>query len=354
MAALLPGSPKRLWRSILRASIYRVAGECEQCPSCGSSRLYELDLLPVRRATGRRLGFVSGCDECGIVFSNPLPSGEDLELFYSPAGDWRRSRTSEPADRAQEAVEEYHGGSWSWPFEAIRHELSVTEPPPGARVLDFGCGTGKLLDALQAHGWDTAGIEPAIDDAFQKHRRLGSMPDEPMFDLIVAHHVLEHLPDPMALLRQFAGACKLGGFLFLSVPRFDTLPMHRDYRYVINGRAHVTAYTWPCMQVLLGRTGWMPIGVPPERVAKGGGRMTTSRLRVFARRSDRAAELPHSPAAAARSAMREYHRGVEKRPLVERLGWYRLAARLSESRRRRARRIRKSEKIEAKQQSVLR
>jgi SAM-dependent methyltransferase len=347
------GEARHLWRAVTRAGIYRVSGESEQCPACGSPRLYELDLLPVRRAEGRRLGFVSGCDTCGIVFSNPLPSADDLEHFYRPGGDWRPSRKPEAVeDLASGHVGRAlsgspRGGSWSWPFEPIRQELSVTEPPAGARVLDFGCGTGRLLDALQAHGWDTCGIEPALDDAFRKHRRLEFIPDAPAFDLIVAHHVLEHLPDPMALLRQFARASKPGGFLFLSTPRFDTLPVHRDYRYVINGRAHVTAYTWDCMQVLLGRTGWVPVGLPPDRVAKGGGRTTASRLRVFARRTDQARQLPADPAAAARSAMREYHRGIEGRPLVERLGWYRFAARRAEAARQRAKRTRKSAKIGA-------
>ena len=45
-------------------------------------------------------------------------------------------------------------------FDPIRE--SVTTPPKGAKVLDFGCGNGKLLDALQECGWDTWGIETAV------------------------------------------------------------------------------------------------------------------------------------------------------------------------------------------------
>ena len=120
--------------------------------------------------------------------------------------------------------------------------------PPGARVLDFGCADGKLLDALQDCGWETWGIESAVDTAFARHRRLDAIPKAPTFDLIVANHVFEHVTDPLGLLREFAGACRVGGYLHVGVPRFDTLPIHRDYKYVINGRAHVTAYTWPCLQ----------------------------------------------------------------------------------------------------------
>jgi SAM-dependent methyltransferase len=220
-------------------------------------------------------------------------------------------------------------------------------PPPGAKVLDFGCGMGKLLDALQARGWETWGIEPALEQPFRRHRRLDVVPDEPTFDLIVANHVLEHVPDPLRLLRQFARAARPGGYLFVGVPRFDTLPVHRDYKYVINGRAHVMAFTWPCLQGLLARAGWAPVAPPRDLVKKGGGRTTTARLQVIARRAEAPPAPPPVPAEAARAAMRQYHVETLGRPLIERLGFFRVAARRAEARRRRAKLIRKSAKIGA-------
>lgn len=301
-------------------------------------------MLLVRSPLGRRIGFVSGCRDCGLVFSNPLPSSDELKAFYSLTGEWRRSDRQDAA-RPTAGVDAARGGSWSRPFAPIRHELPVTTPPPGAAVLDFGCGTGKLLDAMQACGWDTSGVEPAVDVAFPRHRRLDAVPDEPAFDLIVANHVLEHVTDPLRLLSQFARACRQGGYLFVGVPRFDTLPLHRDYKYVINGRAHVIAYTWPCLEGLLARTGWAVVGPPPERVPIGAGRTTCARLQVIARRVDTPPALPASPALAARDAMRQYHLQAEGRSLVERLRFFRLAARRAEAQRRRRKMIGKSAKI---------
>jgi SAM-dependent methyltransferase len=328
-----------------QAVVYRAPGERETCPTCGSRRLYELDVLLVRLPRGRHTGFVSGCDDCGLVFSNPLPTADELRDFYSHAGAWRAGR--DEAGAAEDSGAANRGGSWSRPFSPIERELSVTNPPAGASVLDFGCGTGKLLDALQACGWQTWGIEPAVDTPFRRHRRLESVPGEPTFDLIVANHVLEHVTDPLALLRQFARASRPGGYLYVGVPRFDTLPIHRDYKYVINGRAHLIAYTWPCLQGLLGRAGWEPVALPPDRVAKGGGRTTCSRLQVIARRSDAPAVLPAAPARAARTAMGQYHSQTQGRSLVERLGLFRLAARRIEAQRRRAKTLSKSAKIRA-------
>jgi SAM-dependent methyltransferase len=348
MVGSLPGEIHAAVRSASRALIYRVPGESERCPACGSRLLYELDLLTLRPPVhGYRTGFVSGCDECGLVFSNPPPTQAEQDRFYSPEGEWGSRRSGASADLSgsgplkSEKGEEKRGVSWSWPFDAIRGELSVTAPPAGARVLDFGCADGKLLDSLQDCGWETWGIESAVDTAFVRHRRLNTIPDSPTFDLIVANHVFEHVTDPLGLLRGLAGACRLGGFLHVGVPRFDTLPLHRDYKYVINGRAHVTAYTWPCLQGLLARAGWQPVAPPPDRVSKGRGRETSARLRVLARRVAEPVEVLPSPARAARTAMSRYHADVHGRPLFERLGLYRLAARRAETRRREAIRLRK-------------
>ena len=223
----------------------------------------------------------------------------------------------------------------------------MTAPPSGARVLDFGCGTGKLLDALQACGWETWGIETAADRVFRRHRRLDVVPHDSTFDLIVANHVLEHVTDPLGLLRQFARASRIGGYLLVGVPRFDTLPIHRDYKYVINGRAHVTAYTWTCLRGLLARAGWSPVASPPDRISKGRGRLTSARLRVVARRVETYLELPASPADEARASVRRYHAGLEGRSVLERLRLYRPAARRTEVHRRRTMMMRKSEKISA-------
>ena len=57
-------------------------------------------------------------------------------------------------------------GKWLRQFDAIRDDLCVEAPPPGARVFDYGCGAGQDLDVLQDCGWDTWGLETAVDDAF--------------------------------------------------------------------------------------------------------------------------------------------------------------------------------------------
>ena len=307
-----------------RTFVYRAPRERDRCPACGSSRLAALAVHKLQtRVDGRRTGLVSGCEDCGLVFVNPAPSEAELSAMYAPTGEWAEGRLQDagPADPPKTGG----GGSWPRLFAPIRGELDVTRPPAGAKVLDFGCGTGKFLDVLGACGWDTYGIEPALDEAFARHRRLHEIPSTPTFDLVIVHHVLEHVLNPLALLRRLAESARIGAFVLVAGPRLDTLPVHRDYRYVIS-RVHVTSYTSTCMMGLLGRAGWATVAPPDDEVAIAGGRRTAARMRLLAKRVGHQLPLPARPLDAAREALRKYYEQVEPAPPR----WIRMAARRAE------------------------
>jgi len=313
--------------------VYRAPGELLECPACGAPNLAALAIQKLPTALdGRRTGIVSGCADCGLVFVNPFPSQHELASMYAPGGEWALGRADEAIAPLPAATSAPGGGSWPRIFDPIRGELDVVNPPAGARVLDFGCGRGKFLDVLQRRGWETFGIEPAMDTAFASHQRLAAIPAEPLFDLVIVNHVLEHVTDPLALLTQLAAATRSGGFLLVGVPRLDTLPIHRDRSYVIS-RVHVTSYTSACMLNLLARAGWEAVAPPDQELAIAGGRRTTARLRILARRVDGVVAAPPRPLDAARRALRDYAALRGASTLAEQIGGARLAARAIEAKR---------------------
>jgi SAM-dependent methyltransferase len=175
-------------------------------------------------------------------------------------------------------------------------------------VLDFGCGDGKLLDWLQDRGWKTYGIEPSMDVAFFRHSRLISAPQDRQFTLAILNHVLEHLTDPLVLLRQLAGALRDDGTLLLSVPRVDTLPEHGDFRYCINGRTHPLCLSEACLRGLLARVGLAVtarLDAPELDDAFTQGKPL--RLRLLAARTAQPPASPDEPLAPAIRALTLYH-----------------------------------------------
>lgn len=312
--------PARLW--------LRFDEEAAACPACGSSRIALLDALSIPRdPKGRRIVFLTGCHECGLLFANPLPTPEHLEQFYGTEGRWAERR-----EARTRRLEEAHARRAAQPavtkeprrrrrsdvlFDALEPHVPLHAPPPGARVLDFGCGDGKLLNRLQAWGWETFGIEPSADVAFLRHTRLEAPPQDAAFDFVVLHHVLEHVTDPLALLRRLAGTAREGGVLFISVPRIDTLAEHGDINYCINGRGHPICLSHACLRTLLARAGFATVAVLDQPELDGA--LTEGkplRLRLVARRTDApqpAVAAPLTPALEALAAYARTRDGIATR-----------------------------------------
>lgn len=105
-------------------------------------------------------------------------------------------------------------------------------PLGGRRVLDAGCGGGLLSEAMAKRGAAVTGIDPgrtAIEVA-QLHAResqlditylctdTGQLADEQpgQYDTVTCMELLEHVPDPAALVRDCAQLAKPGGDVFFS------------------------------------------------------------------------------------------------------------------------------------------
>ena len=257
-----------------------------ECPACGSADTAIAEEWP---RTGRYRAMA--CWHCGLLFAHPQPAPELLAAYYSPSGHWRETRDTSGAQtkgkgRAGRAV-----------VALFEEQL----PPGSRRVLDFGCGTGPWLNTLQDAGWETYGIEPSSDAAFVRHHRLDEIPADGSFDLVVAYHVLEHLPRPLDTLRQLAAAVRMGGICFVSVPRLDTVLTHRDPRYCLSAPHHLVSFTEACLVGLLARAGFEMVAALhhlDDLFTKG----RPLRMRLLARRVELAAPGP-DPAPALRSVL---------------------------------------------------
>ncbi len=145
------------------------------------------------------------------------------------------------------AIEHAH-----WWFRARRailsDQLSMLGLPPGASILEVGCGTGGNLEMLSRFG-SVFGVEPDPESrayAAEKSGRAvldGKLPDglpifENKFDLIAALDVIEHLDDDTNSVAALGKLLKPGGVFLTTVPahpwlwsRHDELHHHkRRYR----------------------------------------------------------------------------------------------------------------------------
>jgi 2-polyprenyl-3-methyl-5-hydroxy-6-metoxy-1,4-benzoquinol methylase len=115
-------------------------------------------------------------------------------------------------------------------FEFARPELLELVPPTARRVLEVGCGAGKLGESIKLRqDAEVVGIELVPEAAERARDRLDEVhlgdaetlpldfTDEP-FDCVVCGDVLEHMREPETFLRRVRGWLEPDGVLVASIP----------------------------------------------------------------------------------------------------------------------------------------
>jgi len=264
----------RLAAGFIPFTSYAYQGRAGTCCLCGSRETMLLSRYD------RRLKHLTTviCAGCGLIRTDPMPTEAELAEYYRRhyRADYQTLSMKPPRRHLARAR-----------AEATRR-VALLGLPPGARVLDYGSGSGEFLEAGQAAGWRMEGVEQC--EAYSAHARgQGGLvhPSLPAgagpFDAITAHHVFEHLRDPLAVLRDLVGALAPAGIVYLSVP--DMGPSRRPAFDRLHF-AHVHGFVPETLDLLAARAGL----VPDPRFPREG---TTA---VYARGEATAAPDPTLPA----------------------------------------------------------
>ena len=125
----------------------------------------------------------------------------------------------------------------------LRHLVAAYALPEAPRVLDMGCGPGRMLAPLAGLGWAVTGLDPDPDYARAAAAKANSLPGvevrrggfrdveaQDEFDLIAAvngpYSYLLTYPDRRDAVRRCARALRPGGVLFLHFSNFWWILKH--------------------------------------------------------------------------------------------------------------------------------
>lgn len=181
----------------------------------------------INKLNGYERAYLHKCSNCKFVFSNKIPSENELIDHY---GNYTRNDYLSPItiNRYNQLLEK---------FEKFRKNNTI---------LDVGCGIGYFLEIAKKRGWKVYGTEfteEAVNickkkDISMAYGKLNTTNYKKIkFDIITSFEVIEHINDPNNELEKFYKILRKGGLIYLTTPNFNSLS-----RYLLKTKYNVIGY----------------------------------------------------------------------------------------------------------------
>jgi SAM-dependent methyltransferase len=194
------------------------------CPVCASTRAGIIGLLKktfVLDLSQEEWQFVQ-CRNCDLLYISPEPSAADLHRIYVESGQFDDPVYTDPARVAQ--IVDYMNGC----FRALVERSGLKADKP-VSVLEVGAGLAWMCRAAKAINPESVTVAQDVSpEAVEKcpwvdFYVLGEILDTRMdqhapYDVISLTHVIEHLVDPVAVIRRCKSLLGPRGMIFVTAP----------------------------------------------------------------------------------------------------------------------------------------
>lgn len=202
---------------------------------------------------------------CKLAILHPVPEAihlPDQGDWWSPKRKLIRRHLSFKRYRAK-VIEAIFGTPLQ---RLLRH---TNRAQPGGRLLDVGCGNGRLLSEASRY-YQCGGLEPspvAAERARQRGFDIIENYFEPAeissasYDVVMLDAVLEHVEDPVDTLRKANRILAPGGVVTVKVPKLWG-PSHRRHGREWNGYRvgyHLTMFSGKTMDAVMSAAGFSPL-----------------------------------------------------------------------------------------------
>jgi SAM-dependent methyltransferase len=204
------------------------------------------------------------CRGCGLVYCNPRLTSEDTDKRYNAEYFWKEYLpTVIPPGGPEDGI------FLDYRFKAPLALLANGRPP--ARLIEIGTGAGFFLKAAARAGFDAYGLELSTEASEYARTTLGlrvmqtpaeAMPFEPgYFDAAAMFEVIEHLRDPLRVVRAARQALKPGGRFVVSTPNLDALSRRvlGDEWAVLSPAEHLYYFTETTLRAMLLKAGFRSV-----------------------------------------------------------------------------------------------
>ena len=228
------------------------------CYNCGSTEI--ISSFIVNRFRHVR------CKNCDMVYVSPRLKSSIVDSLYNekPYTEFYKIKLIPSIDYRRNvlAVNKYN-------------QIAKYFNKPG-KVLDIGSGLGEVLSVFQENNWDCTGVEFNEFAANYSRKAFGlniinrSIYDFDLsekYDVIMLWGVLEHLYEPLQILKKVYSLLKDDGILLLEVPSAASVLVRyyekslRPVDRIIEGDRHIMLFSIQSFIEMPGKAGFYPVEI---------------------------------------------------------------------------------------------
>ena len=189
--------------------------------------------------------------QSGVIYIDGFYAGDEV---YED-GTYRKVNLQSSGARDYEVI-----------MDAERRASAYRQYTAGRHIVDFGCGDGAFLHKVQHETLTCCGVELQRDyvEALNKagiscHQSTERLPAETL-DTALSFHVIEHLPEPIPILRELYRVLKPGGLIVIEVPHANDFLLsgleNDDFRKFTLWSQHLVLHTRESLKRLLEASGF--------------------------------------------------------------------------------------------------
>jgi 2-polyprenyl-3-methyl-5-hydroxy-6-metoxy-1,4-benzoquinol methylase len=229
------------------------------CPLCGSAEINDVLIAKDNTVSGEEFHIME-CGYCSLRFTQEVPDSISIAPYYKAEDYISHTNTSK--------------GLVNRVYQFVRKRTMVKKRKligkytgiKKGSLLDVGSGTGSFAHYMKQNEWQVTGLEPD-EDARKVAAQLYNLELEHTkelfqlkpgsFDAITLWHVLEHVHDLHAYVRQLKILLNEKGKLFIAVPNYTSADamIHGRYWAAYDVPRHLYHFSPKAMNVLMEKNG---------------------------------------------------------------------------------------------------
>lgn len=191
----------------------------DQCPACGRSELRSHDVIAHDKGLDARAMSVTECLQCEFAWQWPLHRTAEYSVAYFEKNYAKQEPgTYFDPNKKRNTCE----------MEFAFFDEHFDSP---SLLLDVGCGDATFCKLASEHGWKAVGLDPAAEASQQNLEgnavevfkgTLDTFQYGEKFDAVTMWDVVEHVDDPLHLIRSAKSHLKKGGLLFIETGNYQS------------------------------------------------------------------------------------------------------------------------------------